>query len=144
MKATQMQAIFDRFNTQGSWAALYWPDGDYTRLGVQAHWEIARVGEDGACWITHRAVGYQQGWQFVHTLKIVRAASEDPPYELDLVDDRGRQLHVEAIEPHTEPDETALWQEWLAYREANAALFAQIDRQLRAEHRHIAETWPEE
>ena len=132
-------------NTHGSWLGIFWPDGDYTRIGVQARLEMPRFAEDGsAVWVTLWSIGYQEGWQYVHTVKVVRWSSDDMPYELDLVDDRGRQCHLEAIEPYTEPHEAVVWQEWLAYRAREATRFVEIDASLRAENQHIADTWPED
>ncbi|HEY3378153.1 MAG TPA: hypothetical protein VGL77_11735 [Armatimonadota bacterium] len=145
MTVEQLQIIIDYLNTQGSWLGIFWPDDDYTRIGVQARVEITRVAPDvKSLWVTLWSVGYQEGRHYVHTLNVVRWTSDDPPHELDLVDDRGRQFHLEAIEPMSEPDEAATWQAWQQYRAQEAARFAVIDDSLRAEHRHIAATWPGE
>lgn len=145
MTITALQQIFDHLNEAGCWLGIYWPDGDYTRIGVQAHFEITRVTNDEtAVWVTLWSVGYQEGWQYVHTIKVVRRSSDDPPLEIDLVDERGRQFHIEAIEETTEPDEAAVWQAWKTFREHEQALFASIDATLREEHLQIAASWPEE
>lgn len=145
MTLADVQRLLDLFNVRGCWLGIYWPDGDYTQMGVQARVEIPRIATDGhACWVTFWSVGYQQGWQYVHTIKVVRWSSDDPSMELDLVDDRGRQFHLEAIEPYTEPDEAATWQQWLTYRESEADMVARTDAALRAEHEAFAENWPEE
>jgi len=145
MTYAQMEEICVHLNTQGSWLGIFWPDGDYTRIGVQARIEITRVAPDGqALWATLWSVGYDAGWQYVHTIKVVRWSSDDPPHELDLVDDRGRQFHLEAIEPGTEPEEAATWQAWQQYHVQEVTRFTEIDENLRAEHRHIADSWPEE
>ncbi|MHB9131156.1 MAG: hypothetical protein ACYDBB_08710 [Armatimonadota bacterium] len=145
MTHEQIEQILAHLNTQGSWLGIFWPDGDYTRIGVMARIDIIRVAPDGqALWVTLWCVGYDAGWQYVHTLKVVRWTSDDPPHELDLVDDRGRQCHIEAIEPGTEPEEAATWQDWQQYRAQQTSMFAQIDERFRAEHQHIADTWLEE
>ena len=145
MTIEALQQVFSHLNEAGCWLGIYWPDGDYTRIGVQARLEITHVADDAAAvWVTLWSVGYQEGWQFVHTIKVVRWSSDDPPLEIDLVDERGRQCHIEAIEPITEPDEAAIWQAWQAFREHEQALFTDIDAVFREEHRQIAATWPEE
>ncbi len=145
MTIEQLNETLAYLNTHGSWLGIFWPDGDYTRIGVQARLEIPRIATDSsAIWVTLWSVGYQEGWQYVHTIKLVRWSSDDPPFELDLVDDRGRQFHIEAIEPYTEPHEAAVWQAWQAYRAQEPTRFAEIDASLRAEHQQIAETWPED
>lgn len=145
MTLEALKNVLEHLSTVGCWLGIYWPDGDYTRIGVQARLEITRVADDAtAVWVTLWSVGYQEGWQFVHTIKVVRWSSDDPPLEIDLVDERGRQLHIEAIEPFTEPNEAAVRQAWLAYRECEQVLFESIDATLSEEHRQIAATWPEE
>jgi len=145
MTLEALKTVLEHLNTVGCWLGIFWPDGDYTRLGVQARLEITRVADDAAAvWVTLWSVGYQEGWQFVHTINVVRWSSDDPPLEIDLVDERGRQFHIEAIEPITEPDEAAVWQAWQAFRDREQALFASIDAALHEEHRQIAATWPEE
>ena len=145
MTLEELTHVFDHLNQTGCWLGIFWPDGDYTRIGVQARIENTRVADDGAAvWVTLWSVGYQEGWQYVHTVKVVRWSSDDAPLEIDLVDEMGRQLHIEAIEPYTEPNEAAVWQEWQVYYRREQTLFAQIDATLREEHRQIAATWPEE
>ncbi len=89
----------------------------------------------------HKALGYHEGFQHAHTIKVVRWSQEDT-YLLDLVDDLDRRFHIELIFPELERDLAVDWKRWSEYKAANREMFERIDRELLAEHIGIAENWP--
>ena len=91
-------------------------------------------------WLFHKALGYHEGFQHAHTIKVLRWSQEDT-YLLDLVDDRGRRFHIELIFPELERDLGADWKRWNEYKAENREMFERIDAQLLAEHIEIAENW---
>ncbi len=91
-------------------------------------------------WLFLKALGYHEGFQHAHTLKVLRWSQEDT-YLLDLVDDRERRFHIELIFPELERDLGADWQRWREYKAENREMFQRIDQQLLAEHIKIAEEW---
>ena len=105
-------------------------------------------------WLLWKALGYNEGFQHAHTVKIIeakvdetlRGEFEGKPVEawliVDLIDDRDRVHHVELIEPGTEPDLAADWRNWSRYKQKNSEMFGRIDAQLLSEHLAIAEEWP--
>jgi hypothetical protein len=98
-------------------------------------------------------LGYDEGFQHAHTVKVVDIRIEDTLTAehdgkevegwliVELTDDLGRIHHVEMIEPVSEPELAADWQRWIAYRQKSAERFHRIDAQLLAEHLRIAEDW---
>jgi len=116
------------------------PIGGYTvpRVGphLDAGGEVKRVD----FWLLFKAVGYDEGFQHAHTVKVVRWSEEDT-YLIDLTDDRGRRFHVELVFPDQEPDLAADWRRWRRYKSENRDRFERIDVDLLAEHVRIAEEW---
>lgn len=108
-------------------------------LGLQDSYIVTRV-EGSDFWLFHKEAGYNNGFQYSHTMRVISWSQEDT-YLLDLVDDMGRRFHIELIFPELEPDLADTWNYWQAYRAANRQLFEQIDAQLLEEHLRIAETW---
>ena len=112
------------------------PDGTYT-------------GAD--FWLFWKEIGYQEGFQYAHTIKVVHHEIDDILVDAhnqseswlsaELTDDRGRRYRIEVIEPVSEPDFARRWREWQKFRESNAALFAGIDPVLLDEHLKIAGEW---
>ena len=134
-----LQALFDEFNKTGSTMTLA-QDGDETiDLGLQDSYIVTRVkGSD--FWLFHKAAGYNNGFQYSHTIRVVSWSQEDT-YLLDLVDDQERRFHIELIFPELEPGLGEAWQHWQAYKAANRERFQRIDAQLLEEHLRFAETW---
>lgn len=62
-----------------------------------------------------RWVGYNNGWEYTHTIKAVDWGQEDT-YELDLRDDLGRKYHIELIMDVAEHDYVVAWQKWQHYK----------------------------
>jgi len=96
-------------------------------------------------WLLWKSVGYNNGWQYAHTVKIVQTSVLDTLENcwliVELTDDRGRRFHVELIEPISESDYARDWREWQKYKAENAAMFARIDAEMLQEHLQIAEEW---
>ena len=103
---------------------------------ADAEGEVKRVD----FWLLFKAVGYDEGFQHAHTVKVVRWSQEDT-YLIDLTDDRGRRFHVELVFPDQEPDLASDWRSWRRYKSENWDRFERIDADLLAEHMRIAEEW---
>ncbi len=147
---TQLQALFDPFNERGSWMSLAEGREQPMRLGIMEGCTVTRVAPQFDTrgnvthvefWLFHKALGYHEGFQHAHTIKVVRWSQEDTCL-LDLVDDRDRRFHIELIFPELEPDLEADWKQWQAYKTENREMFERIDAQLLAEHIEIADNWP--
>ena len=113
---------------------------DYTVIRVAPHFdangEIKRID----FWLLFKAVGYDEGFQHAHTVKIVGWSQKDP-YLLDLVDDRKRMYHIELIFPDQEPALASDWKQWRRYKMGNRDRFERIDAEILTEHVRIAEEW---
>ena len=94
-------------------------------------------------WLLWKVLGYDQGFQHSHTIKVVRWWRDGGDWaEMDLVDDVGRRHHIELIEPTCEAAYAVDWNRWQAYRRENRDRFEKMDAQIFAEHVRIAEEWP--
>ena len=134
-----LQALFDEFNKTGSTMTLAEDGYETIRMGLQDSYIVTRVqGSD--FWLFFKEGGYNNGFQYSHTIRVVSWSQEDT-YLLDLVDDQDRRFHIELIFPELEPDLGEAWQHWQAYKAANRERFQRIDAQLLEEHLWIAETW---
>ena len=146
---TRLQKLFDPFNERGSWMTLAEGRERPMRLGIMEGYTVTRVApqfDTGGnvtqvdFWLFHKALGYHEGFQHAHTIKVVRWSQEDT-YLLDLVDDLRRRFHIELIFPELERDLGADWNQWQAYKAQNREMFERIDQELLAEHIKIAENW---
>jgi hypothetical protein len=158
----RLQNLLRLFNEHGSRVEIYGEDGvrflgdlvdSYTVTRIAPHFDAKGKHTGSDFWLIWKSVGYNNGWQYAHTTKIVKVRVEDTlTHEVDgvaqqcwlivdLTDDRGRRMHVELIEPITERAYAADWREWQRYKAENAALFAEIDADLLKEHLQIAEEW---
>jgi len=146
---TRLQVLFEEFNRDGSIMVMREGHDTPLPLGLVDSYIVTRVAPsfDAAgnvtktdFWVMFKSVGYNNGYQYAHTIKVVGWGSEDS-YELDLTDDRGRRYHIELIMDIAEHDYVVDWRTWHSYKAANAAEFEIIDTQLLAEHRAIAEGW---
>ncbi len=150
----RLQAELRLFNERGSRMELYGEDGKcifeelvdsfiVTRLAPKFDARGEHTGSD--FWLLWKSAGYNNGWQYAHTVKIVKVRVRDRLEGcwliVDLTDDLGRRMHVELIEPISEPDYAADWKQWQAYKAENAEMFARIDERLMTEHLRIAEEW---
>ena len=98
--------------------------------------EVTRVD----FWLLLRMLGYDEGFQHIHTVKVV-SWSQNDTYLLDLLDDRDRRFHIELIFPDQEPDQAADWKRWSGYKAGSRDRFERIDAELLTEHTRIAEEW---
>lgn len=145
----RLQALFDGFNREGSLMVMR--EGHDTPLpfGLIDSFVVTRVAPnfDAAgnvtrtdFWLMFKSVGYNNGYQYAHTIKVV-AWSQDDTYLIDLTDDRDRRYHVELIMDATEHDYVVAWRKWHRYKSENASEFAVIDGQILDEHIRMAEGW---
>ena len=145
----KLQALFAEFNKDGS--IMVMREGRDTPLpfGLIDSYTVTRIAPnfDAAgnvtttdFWLMFKSVGYNNAYQYTHTIKVV-GWSQDDTYLIDLVDDRGRRYHVELIMDATEHDYVVAWRKWQTYKAENAAEFTVIDAQILDEHIRIAEGW---
>jgi len=145
----RLQALFDEFNRDGSFIVLREGRGEPLLLGLVDSYTVTRVAPhfDAAgnvtktdFWVMWKSIGYDNGYQYSHTIQVVDW-SRDDTYELDLTDDLGRRYHIELVMDATEHEYVLDWRKWLRYKAENAAEFEIIDAQLLEEHTKIAESW---
>ena len=104
-------------------------------------------------WLLWKEIGYQEGVQFAHTIKVVACRVEDAKDAMvdgrdirawlsaDLTDDLGRRHRVELIDSCAEPNQAYDWKQWLKFRDNNKVMLNQIDQQILEEHIKQAEEW---
>ena len=145
----KLQALFAEFNKDGSIMVMRegrdtpLPFGlidSYTVTRIAPHFDAAGNVTTTDFWLMFKSVGYNNAYQYTHTIKVV-GWSQDDTYLIDLIDDRGRRYHVELIMDATEHDYVVAWRKWQRYKAENAAEFAVIDAQILDEHIRIAEGW---
>jgi hypothetical protein len=117
----------------------------FTVTRIAPHFDAQGKHTHSDFWLLWKSVGYNNGWQYAHTVKVVQVTVRDTLENcwliVDLTDDRGRRFHVELIEPISELDYAHDWRDWQKYKAANAEMFAHIDAELLREHLQIAEGW---
>ncbi len=143
----RLQKYFDQFNEKGSTLSIKMTgDESFLELGVYDSYEVTRVvpfvDKEGKVtgtvfWLFFKSVGYDAGFQYCHTKKMVKLHQEDT-YELDLEDDRGYKYHIELIFPELEPNKAMVWTKWQAYRKERHEWFAGADPDIRETHLQIA------
>jgi len=149
----RLQEEFRLFNERGSYVTVYnEDDGQRLFRDIADSFLVTRVAPrfDAQGKVTHtdfwllwKVLGYDQGFQHSHTIKVVRWWRDGGDWaEMDVVDDVGRRHHIELIEPICEAAYAADWNRWQAYRRENQERFEKIDAQILAEHVRIAEEWP--
>ena len=149
----RLQEEFRLFNERGSYVTVYnEDDGQRLFRDIADSFLVTRVAPrfdaQGRVtrtdfWLLWKVLGYDQGFQHAHTIKVVRWCRDGGDWaEMDLVDDVGRRHHIELIEPICEAAYAADWNRWQAYRRDNRERFQRIDAQILAEHVRIAEEWP--
>ena len=145
----KLQALFAEFNKDGSIMVMRegrdtpLPFGlidSYTVTRIAPHFDAAGNVTTTDFWLMFKSVGYNNAYQYTHTIKVVGWSQEDT-YLIDLIDDRGRRYHVELIMDATEHDYVVAWRKWQTYKAENAAEFTVIDAQILDEHIRIAEGW---
>lgn len=150
----RIQGLLRLFNERGSRMEVF--DEDNKRLfgdlvdsfivtRIAPHFDAQGQHTRSDFWLLWKSVGYNNGWQYAHTVKIVQVIVRDTLENcwlmVDLTDDRGRRFHVELIEPISEPDYARDWRDWQKYKAANSGMFTRIDAELLEEHLQIAEEW---
>lgn len=149
----RLQEEFRLFNERGSYVTVYnEDDGQRLFRDIADSFLVTRVAPrfDAQGKVTHtdfwllwKVLGYDQGFQHAHTIKVVRWWRDGGDWaEMDVVDDVGRRHHIELIEPTCEATYAADWHRWQAYRRDNEERFERVDAQILAEHVRIAEDWP--
>ena len=145
----KLQALFDEFNRDGSVMTMYerrdtpLPFGlidSYTITRIAPHFDAAGNVTKTDFWVMFKSVGYSNGYQYTHTIKVVDW-SQDDTYLIDLTDDRGRRYHIELIMDVSEHDYVVAWRTWQSYKAENVDEFEIVDAQIIAEHTTIAEAW---
>jgi len=150
----RIQGMLRLFNERGSRMEFFGEDGkhvfgdlvdSFTVTRIAPHFDAQGKHTRTDFWVLWKSIGYNNGWQYAHTSKIVKVRVEDVLENcwliVDLTDDLGRRFHVELIEPVIEKDYAADWRDWQAYKAKNVEMFARIDAQLHEEHLRIAEEW---
>jgi len=150
----RIQGLLRLFNERGSRMEVFGEDkkrlfgelvDSFTVTRIAPHFDAQGKHTHSDFWLLWKSVGYNNGWQYAHTVKIVQVTVHDTTENcwliVDLTDDRGRRFHVEIIEPITEADYALDWRDWQKYKAENAAMFARIDAELLREHLQIAEEW---
>jgi len=149
----RLQEEFRLFNERGSYVTVYnEDDGQRLFRDIADSFLVTRVAPrfDAQGNVTHtnfwllwKVLGYDQGFQHAHTIKVVRWWRDGGDWaEMDVLDDVGRRHHIELIEPICEAGYAADWNRWQAYRRKNQERFEKMDAQILAEHVRIAEEWP--
>lgn len=145
----RLQALFDEFNRDGSWMVMREGRDTPLMFGLIDSYQVTRVAPHFDAqgnltktdfWLLFKSVGYQEGFQYAHTMKVVDWGQADT-YLLDLTDDRDRRYHIELIMDVAEHDYVVAWGKWQRYKTENRAMFDEIDAQLLEEHIRIAEEW---
>ena len=145
----RLQKLFDGFNANGSWMVMregkdepleFGLIDSYTITRVAPHFDAAGNATKTDFWVLFKSAGYNNGWQYAHTIKVVDW-SQDDTYLIDLTDDLDRRYHVELLFPTLDPALVADWKDWQAYKRQNEDRFERIDADLLAEHIKIAEEW---
>jgi len=145
----KLQALFEPFNERGSWMRLSEKGMTTLVLGLVDSFLVTRVAPQFDAggqvkkvdfWLFFKMAGYHHGFQFSHTIKVV-AWSQDDTYLIDLVDDFGREYHVELLFPTLDLEYVADWKDWKKYKAENRDMFERTDADLLEEHIRMAEEW---
>ncbi len=145
----RLQALFDGVHAEGSYMRLEAKGDDAVDFGLIDSYQVTRVAPvfsaDGEIkkidfWLFWKSAGYDLGFQYAHTIKVVDWKQEDT-FQLDLVDQNDERFHIEGLVPPEEPVYVAEWARWRTYRKSDPERFVEIDAVLLAEHLKIAEEW---
>lgn len=145
----RLQEMFRQFNETGSWMELREARCQPLRIGLIDSYLVTRVAPHFDAqgnitrtdfWLFFKSAGYNNGFQYAHTIKVVGWSQEDT-YLLDLTDDLGRRFHIELLFPTLDVAMVADWKDWQIYKRQNQDVFEGIDADLLSEHVRIAEEW---
>lgn len=149
-ETSRLQAMFTRMNAEGARITVFNADGSRLFGDLLDSLRVTRIAPffdtRGAVtrtdfWLLWKSVGYDEGYHYAHTIKVIKCRVVDPGIEIELTDDQGRRHLLELIEPHQEAELARDWKRWRQYCEEKRARFEEIDRELLAEHIRIAEEW---
>ena len=149
-ETARLQVMFDRMNAEGTRITVFNDDGSCLLGDLVDNLRVTRIApffdSQGAVtrtdfWLLWKSVGYDEGFQYAHTIKVLKCHVEDPGIEIELTDDQGRRHLLELIEPHQEAEWARDWERWQKYRTENRERLEEIDQELLAEHIRIAEEW---
>lgn len=155
------QRLLTLFNTRGSSMEVRDKDGvfvktlvdSFTILKVEPFFDLNGNINKSNFWLLWKSLGYDEGFQYSHTTKIVDVLVDDSLMIADekgkfkawliveLTDDRERIHHIELILPIQQPEYVTDWKNWQSYKQMNAEKFKAIDEQILQEHLRIAEDW---
>lgn len=146
----KLQQLFAPFNQKGAWMTVDMLGSEKPlEFGLMDSFMPTRVlpyvDKSGNVtnvefWLLFKSAGYNNGWQYSHTKKMVSWIQEDT-YELDLVDDDGWKYHIELIFPELDPELKNQWDYWQNYKKSRSRFFKEIDRNILEEHVEIAKYW---
>jgi len=104
-------------------------------------------------WLLWKELGYQEGLQYAHTIKVVGYRIEDAKDSLyegryirawlaaELTDDLGRTHRLELIDDCADPNQAYDWKQWQKFRDSNKDMLQRVDVQVLEEHIKQAEEW---
>lgn len=146
----KLQNLFAPFNSKGAWMSVDMIDGQkpidfglmdsFVPIRVLPYVDKSGDVTSVVFWLLFKSAGYNNGWQYSHTKKMVSWIQDDT-YELDLVDDDGWKYHIELIFPELDPGMKKLWDDWQKYKRSRAQYFKEIDRNILRDHVDIANNW---
>jgi hypothetical protein len=148
MEIKELQQKLLLMNRKGAILNLYTEKGHLFECLVDSM--IVTRAEKKDFWLLWKSVGYSEGPQYSHTVKIVKLEVDDKIESeqdgeqwliVDLTDDLGRRMHVELIEPYTDVKQYAHWRKWNRYKNDHRAAIDETDKRLLQEHKLIAEEW---
>src|SRR5689334_2997422 len=120
----KLQRMFDLVHEDGSYMRLVAKGDSAVDFGLIDSYLVTRVapvfGTDGSLnkvdfWLFWKSAGYDEGFQYAHTIKVVDWEQEDS-FLLDLVDDNGERFHVEGLVPPAEPRYVEQWARWREHK----------------------------
>jgi hypothetical protein len=110
-----LQACIDDLNIHGTIGKLQWSDGFAINLGVVVYSEIMNIENSSDIAFVYAIIGFDDvdfGRPGYHVHRIVNWSAEDPPFIFAVIDDMGRQLEFNLIEPSTDVVEAQDYSKW--------------------------------
>ncbi len=110
-----LQACIVDLNIHGTIGKLQWPDGFAINLGVVVYAEIMKIENSNDIAFAYAIIGFDDagfGRPGYHIHRIVNWSAEDPPFIFAVIDDLGRQLEFNLIEPSTDIVEAKDFAQW--------------------------------
>lgn len=88
-------------------------------------------------WVMFREIGYQNGFQYVHSFKVMEWVA-DGSGKIVLTDDTNRQFTIDLLRTRVEQ---MRWSQWKGYKAMNLDVFDYADEVSLEEHLGFAERW---